>query len=388
MKSIYLDYNATTPVDAAVLESMLPFLHEYYGNPSSGHTIGRICQEAIEDARARVASCIGAERDEVIFTSGGTEANNLAILGIMLSDSGDSELASRLPQSPQGHLIVSAIEHPATSAPAAYLEKLGYDVTVVPCDRHGVVSPASIEAAIRPETRLVSVMHANNEVGTIQPIAEIGGICRSRDILFHTDAAQSLGKVRVNVRELNVDLLSVAGHKVYAPKGIGALYIRQGTAVRPILHGAGHERGMRPGTENVAFIVGLGKACELIHSGLDERADRMAALRDGLLNRLSDEMNVELPVHGCQAERLPNTLSVSFPGVRGYELLERAAQICGSTGSACHSTQQSISATLSAMKVADDVAAGTVRLSVGWHTTEREIEHAASQLVGAWEGLK
>lgn len=388
MKSIYLDYNATTPVDAAVLEAMLPFLHEYYGNPSSGHSIGRICQEAIEDARARVASCISAERDELIFTSGGTEANNLAIIGAMQAMAESSSDGARSNPGPNGHLIISAIEHPATTAPAEHLRGLGYDVTVVACDRHGVVSPASIESALRPDTRLVSVMHANNEVGTIQPIAEIGGICRSKGILFHTDAAQSLGKVRVNVQGLNVDLLSIAGHKIYAPKGIGALYIRKGIHVRPVLHGAGHERGLRPGTENVAFIVGLGKACELIQGSLEERADRMAALRDALLSRLSIEMNVELPVHGCQAERLPNTLSISFPGVRGHELLARASQVCASTGSACHSTQKSISATLDAMKVPDEIAAGTVRLSVGWHTTEDEIARAASLLIDAWEGIK
>ena len=377
MNPIYLDYNATTPIAPAIQEAILPFLARFYGNPSSTHAIGRASQEAIEDARSRVASSIGADRDEIVFTSGGTESNNLALLGVF----GRRATVS-------GHLIVSAIEHPAISAPADYLQDMGFEVTVVPCDREGVVDPAAIERAIRPETKLVSIMHANNEVGTVQPIAEIGEICRSREVLLHTDAAQSMGKIRVQVNELNVDLLTIAGHKIYAPKGVGALYIRQGVALDRIMHGANHERGLRPGTENTPYIVALGRACELASRSLDESTDRMANLRDKLLDRLNSEMGASLQVHGFRAERLPNTLSVAFPHVRGYALLERATDVCASTGSACHSGTQSLSPTLRAMGVDENTAGNTIRLSVGWFTTDLEVERAASLLAEAWEHLR
>lgn len=374
MKRIYLDYNATTPIAPAVQERMLPFLAEYFGNPSSSHVMGRICQEAMEDARSLVASSLGAVREEIVFTSGGTESNNLAIFGVMLND----HLAEK------GHLIVSAIEHPATHGPAAFLERQGFSVTTVPCDGQGVVDPHEIERAIRPNTRLVSVMHANNEVGTLQPIAEIGEVCRSRDVLLHTDAAQSFGKVRVNVRELNVDLLSIAGHKVYSPKGIGALYIRKGVKLDPILFGANHERGLRPGTENVASIVGLGCAAELAYRSLDESTDRLARLRDSLLGQLQSAIPEELVVNGFRAERLPNTLSVALPRCNAHRILEAIPELCASTGSACHSGSGIQSATLSSMGVSEKVANGTIRLSIGWYTTESEISSVASLLGDEW----
>lgn len=377
MRQIYLDYNATTPVAPSVQEAMMPFITEHYGNPSSDHALGRACHEAVEDARGYLAELLGADRDEIVFTACATESNNLAILGVMLAESPEAG----------GHLIVTAIEHPAVAEPARFLENLGYDVTVVDCDRNGVVRPEFVQTAIQPNTRLVSVMHANNEIGTIQPIREIGEICRSRNVLMHTDAAQSVGKIRTHVDELNVDLLTVAGHKVYAPKGVGALFVRRGVSLQPVMHGAGHEGGLRPGTENVAFIAALGKAARLASRGLDGNMDRLASLRDRLHDRLDEAIGDRLTINGFLAERLPNTLSVNFPGVAGQELLRRVPELCASTGAACHSGATSMSTTLAALDLAPEVAAGTIRLSVGWYTSEDDIDRAANLLIGAWESM-
>jgi cysteine desulfurase len=357
---------------------MLPFLGELYGNPSSDHAQGRACQEAVEDARSEVAELLGSDREEVVFTSCGTEANNLALKGVLL----------RRQPPPGGHVVISALEHPAVTEPAAFLKRLGYGVTVVGCNRHGVVDPDAIEAAIRPETMLVSVMHANNEIGTIQPIREIARRCHPQDVLVHTDAAQTVGKIRTNVDELDVDLLSFTAHKFYGPKGIGGVYVRRGTALEPLLHGAGHESGLRGGTENVPYIVGLGKAASLVRQSLDQSVPRMESLRERLYLGLRDAIGADLTVNGLEAPRLPTTLSVNFPCVMGRELLARIPELCASTGAACHSGVTNVSATLAAIGVKPEVARGTVRLSVGWNTSEEEIDRAVNLLVAAWEGLR
>ena len=373
MRQIYLDYNATTPIAPSVIEAMMPFFSSHYGNPSSSHAMGRAASEAIEDARCKIAGLIGCDRKEIVFTGCGTEANNLALKGVMLADG-----------KAQGHLIISAIEHPAISAPAKFLERMGCELTIVPCDENGVVRAADIEAAIRPNTRLVSVMHANNEIGTIQPIREIAEVCRSRNILLHSDAAQTTGKIPVQVDYLDVDLLTIAGHKFYGPKGIGVLFVREGLGLESLLHGAGHEQGFRGGTENTPYIVGLGQAAVLVSKSLDESVERMTALRDRLLENLNANIP-RLRVNGRNAERLPNTLSVSFPEVTGDELLRRVPEICASTGAACHSGEVFGSSTLSAMGLSDNDMAGTVRLSVGWTSSEEEIDRASSLLIDAWE---
>jgi len=377
MRQIYLDYNATTPIAPSVQEVMLPFLAEHFGNPSSGHALGRACLAAIEDARSQVASLLGADRDEIVFTSGGTESNNLALKGILLKDGPGHG----------GHLVISAVEHPAIVEPARFLERWGVAVTVVPCDRNGIIEPDRVAAALRDDTRLVSIIHANNEIGVLQPIREIAEFCRARGILVHSDAAQSIGKVRTFVGEMGVDLLSIAGHKFYAPKGVGALYVRRGIALEPVLHGAGHERGLRPGTENTPYIVALGRAAELARRAADDAAGRMAVLRDRLLDNLRSTLGALLTVHGEQAPRLPNTLCVNFPRVSGVELLARIPELCASTGSACHSGTTKVSSTLSALGLAPEHAEGTVRLSVGWYTSEDEVDRAASLLLDAWESL-
>ena len=374
MRQIYLDYNATTPIAPSVLEAMQPFLTEHHGNPSSSHSLGRACQEAVASAREDVATLLGCDDYEVVFTSCGTESNNLALKGIMLNEAPHVG----------GHLIVSAIEHPAITQPARFLEMWGCEVTTVGCDADGLIDPNDIDAAIRPNTRLVSIMHANNETGAVQPIQEIAAVCRRRDVLMHTDAAQSIGKLRVMVDELNVDLLTIAGHKIYAPKGIGALYVRRGTPLAPMQHGAGHEGGLRAGTENVPYIVALGKAATLAAKAAGETAPRMEALRDKLFRALKAGIE-ELSVNSAAAPRLPNTLSVNFPDVQGHELLAQVPEICASTGAACHSGQTHVSSTLAAMGVPAEVAQGTVRLSLGWHTSEEEVDRAASLLIHAWE---
>jgi cysteine desulfurase len=378
MRTIYLDYNATTPIAPAVQQVILPYLAEHYGNPSSHHLLGRAAHEAVEDARMRVAQLLGVERDEIVFTSGGTEANNLALKGVLL----------RKPLDRRAHLVISAIEHPAIVEPARFLERLGYRLTVVRCDGSGVVDPDEVRRAIRADTALVSIMHANNEIGTLQPIRAISQICQEHGVLLHTDAAQSVGKVSTRIAELGVDLLSIAGHKVYAPKGVGALYVRKGVLLEPVLHGAGHEGGLRAGTENVPYIAALGVASALALQHSSEASERLGTLRDRLWQQLSDAIGEGLLVHGQGVARLPNTLSVNFPEVVGAELLRRCPELCASTGSACHSGTTQLSATLAAMRVKPEAARGTVRLSLGWYTEEEEIDRAASLLIAAWESLR
>lgn len=355
---------------------MQPFLAEHFGNPSSSHSLGRACSEAIADARERVANLIGAEPDELVFTGGGTESNNMALKGVFL---GDTSFLS-------GHLITSAIEHPATSVPAAYLQKHGVDVTIVRCDGHGFVDPEEVKKAIRPDTRLVSIMLANNEVGSLQPIQEIAQICRERNVLTHTDAAQAVGKIPVNVKVLGVDMLSIAGHKLYAPKGIGAFFVRDSVDLASLLHGASHERGLRAGTENTPYIVGLGQAAKSAAQRLEQDAFYREK-RDMLCNLLSESLQDRITCNSDLDACLPNTLSVSFAGIVGNDLLTAAPEICASTGAACHSGSTSMSATLAAMEVSNEQALGTVRLSTGIFTTEEEVKIAAERLAESYRSL-
>jgi cysteine desulfurase len=376
MKSIYLDYNATTPCAASVLEAMAPYWLERYGNPSSDHSLGRVAHAAMEDSRAHLAELLSCDPDEIVFTSGGTESNNLAILGCLLA------LRDRL--GTRRHLVISAIEHPAVSEPARFLQQLGHEVTVCGCDENGVVHLDQLTKALRPDTVLVSIMHANNEVGSVQPLGEISRLCRASGVLLHTDAAQTIGKLRTKVDDLGVDLLSIAGHKFYAPKGIGALFIRNGVAVDRILHGAGQESGLRPGTECVPLIVGLGAAARLAAAVDVQQREQQATLRDRLWELLQEGIGEGLHCHAAQADRLPNTLSVSFPRVSGRELLADVPEIMASVGSACHGPHGGISTTLQAMNVDPVRARGTIRLSVGWTSSLEEIERAAGLLVDAW----
>ncbi|MDZ7315276.1 MAG: selenide, water dikinase SelD [candidate division KSB1 bacterium] len=363
MKPIYLDYNATTPVLPAVKEAMLPFLDERFGNPSSTHPYGTTARLAVEEARRQVAELLRARPEEIYFTSGGTESNNWAIKGCAFSEGRRS-----------GHIITSAVEHPAVLEVCDYLEQQGFRITRVPVDAYGMVDPADVEKAVRADTFLITIMHANNEVGTIQPIAEIARIAEKHGLLLHTDAAQSIGKIPVHVDELGVDLLSIAGHKLYAPKGVGALYIRRGTRLAKFMHGAGHERGQRAGTENVAAIVALGKACELAGAELEERMAKSNRQSGRLAQALLDMPGVRRNGHPQQC--LPNTVSLSFYGLDANTILSALDQIAASAGAACHAADVSISHVLQAMNVPIDWARGTIRFSLGVPTTDEEIERA------------
>jgi len=374
---VYLDYNATTPVALEVVDAIEPYLREHFGNPSSSHIYGQRAKQAVQQARGEVAALIGAGTEEIVFTGCATEANNLAIQGVARALAGNKK-----------HLITSAIEHPSVMQPFMKLRNEGWDVTILPVDRYGRLSPIAVERAIRPDTALISVMHANNEVGTIQPVADIARLARARGILLHTDAAQSAGKIPLNVHELGVDLLTLAGHKFYAPKGVGALYVRTGTPISPLQAGAGHEHGLRPGTENVPFVVGLGAAARLARKRLPELRAILTKLRDQLHTRLQAEIP-GLALNGHNKARLPNTLNISFPDVSGHELLAAAAQdVAASTGSACHAGDHAVSGVLGAMKVSTLRAAGAVRLSVGIYTTPADIERAAGALIAAWRQLR
>jgi len=369
---VYLDYNATTPVDPAVLEAMLPYFSEQFGNPSSTHAFGQNADAALSSARAQVAALLGCTASEIVFTSCASESSNLAIKGIAFAH----REAGR-------HLITSQVEHPATLNACRYLEReFGFAVTVVPVGPDGRVDPGDVRRAIRPDTILISVMHAQNETGTLQPVAAIGAIAREHGIRFHVDAAQSLGKIPVNVDALSCDLLTVAGHKLYAPKGVGALYVRSGVKLHPLLHGASYEGGRRAGTANVPYAVALGKACVLAGAKLTTgESDRQRGLRD----RLHSALAAHLPLHlnGHPTERLPNTLNVSIPGIVGNDLLDAVPEVAASTGSACHAGVSRPSDTLLAMGVAPDLALGVLRLSLGRYTTPEEVDFAAERLVAA-----
>ena len=379
MQPIYLDYNATTPIDPAVLDAMLPYLREHFGNPSSTHEYGRKTHEAVEQARQQVAALLGATPDEVVFTGGGTEASNHAIKGAVFARM--SGFFARWFTSP--HIITSAIEHPATLQPCAFLRKLGCKITQVGVDRYGSIDPEAVERAIGGNTALVTIMHANNEVGTLQPIRDIANIAMARGALVHTDAAQSLGKIAVDVKELGVDLLSVAGHKLYAPKGVGVLYVRKGVKLEPFIHGAGHESGRRAGTENVPYIVGLGKACEIARQSLPQATARLKQLRDRLFELLHQALGDKIVLNGHPDLRLPNTLNINILGHVGAEFLQKAPQIAASTGSACHEGSITQSPVLCAMGVPPEIGKGAVRLSVGRFTTPEEIDRAAEVIIRA-----
>jgi cysteine desulfurase len=372
---VYLDCNATTPVDPRVTEAMIPVLRDVYGNPSSGHRLGRQARTLVESARERVAASLGAAPDEILFTSGGSESDNWALRGV-------AEARGR------GHVVVSAVEHPAVLETARALERGGrVRLTVVGVDRLGRVNPGEVAAALAEDTVLVSVMLANNEVGTLQPVAEIAAMCRARGVLVHTDAAQAVGKVAVDVQELGADLLTVAGHKLYAPKGVGVLFVRAGIRLEPLVRGAGHEHGLRAGTENVASIVGLGVACEIARQEAATEGPRLAGMRDRL-ERLLDEGFTSLVRHGHPELRLPNTASVAFPGVDANALLAVLVdEVAASAGAACHTDAVQPSHVLTAMGVDAATAMSTVRFSVGRFTTGHDVEEGARRVLAAASAL-
>lgn len=369
MQPIYLDYNATTPIAPEVAEAMKPFLEEYFGNPSSSHSYGVKTKMAVENARRQVAELIDCEPSEIVFTSGGTESNNYAIKGIALANKHKGN-----------HIITSSVEHPAVIEVCKYLERQGFEVSYLPVGEYGIVDLEELKKIIRPNTILISVMHANNEVGSIQPIAEIAALVKSKGIFLHSDAAQSMGKIPVHVKELGVDLLSIAGHKIYAPKGIGAIYIKNGVHLEKLIHGADHEQNLRAGTENVLEIVGLGKACEIAATHLKENATHYKETRD-LLHQLLKDALPGIQLNGHPEKRLPNTLSISFPKIEANTLISRLENVAASAGAACHSESIDVSAVLEAMHVPLDYAMGTIRFSTGRGTTTEDIRNAAEEIV-------
>lgn len=371
MERIYLDYNASTPIHKEVANEMKPYLDLYFGNPSSLHYAGQKSRFAIENAREKVAALINCKPAEIIFTSGGTESNNNAIKGCAYANKNKGR-----------HLITSKIEHPAVTEVCKYLEKHGFRISYLDVDKYGLVDPAILEKTITKETIFISIMHANNEVGTIQPLKELSSIARKYSIIFHTDAAQSAGKIITDVADLDVDLLSIAGHKLYAPKGIGALYIREGTRVEKFMHGADHEFNRRAGTENVLEIVGLGKACEIAKRDLADNIICMNDLKKRLFQKLSAGIKI-ININGHPEKCLPNTLSLSFPGIDANTLLSELHDIAASAGAACHSDSVSISNVLEAMGVPIDHAIGTIRFSVGRSTTCDEIDRASDLIIDA-----
>ena len=369
---IYLDHNATTPVLPEVLEAMLPYLTRQFGNPSSGHALGRQAADAVAQARAQVAELLGARPDEIVFTSGGTEANNLAIRG-----------AAAAADAGRRRIVTSAVEHPATVEPVEHLRREGWTITTVPVTATGHIDAADLVPAIGSDVALATVMLAQNETGALMPVAQMAAAARSHGVVTHTDAAQAFGKVPIDVEVLGVDLLSVAGHKAYAPKGVGALYVRRGTAVLPVLRGASQEHGLRPGTENVASIVGLGAACALLGRDLVGEGARIADLRERLWLGLSGAVPglVRLTPH---ERSVPNTLLVSLPGIPGWDVLAGCPTVAAATGSACHTGQGSASGAVLAMGVDPGTAAGAVRLSLGHGTTSTDVGQAAAALATAF----
>lgn len=373
---IYLDYNATTPVDPRVVDAMLPYLSEQFGNPSSGHPAGAAAARAVTAAREQVARLVGAHADEVVFTGSGSEADNLAIRG--------TALAATTKRAPV-HVITQATEHPAVLATCAALQRLhGIDVTYLPVDRHGLVDPDDLAHAITNRTVLVSVMLANNETGTIQPVADLARIAHEHGVLIHTDAAQAIGKIPVDVTELGVDLLTLVGHKMYAPKGIAALYVRRGVALEPVIYGGGQEHDLRAGTENVAAIVALGTAADLAAADLARgEPERLRRLRDDLHGRLADQVPGPVTLNGHPRMRLPNTVNLSLPPRSGGALLAAATGVAASTGSACHTGDPRLSPVLAAMGIPEHEALSAVRLSLGRWSSAGEIHEAAAAILAA-----
>jgi cysteine desulfurase len=376
MKPIYLDYNATTPIDPKVAEAMVPYITEHFGNPSSGHYYGKAARDAVAKARKQIAAMLACRPEEIYFTSGGTESNNYAIKGAAFAN-----------RDKGNHIITSAVEHPAVIEVCRYLETQGFTITYLPVDSYGIIDPKQVERTITSQTILISIMHANNEIGTIEPITEIADIAHRHNVLLHSDCAQSIGKVPVRVDELKVDLLSIAGHKLYAPKGIGALYIKPGVKLEKLIHGANQEGNHRAGTENVIEIVGLGMACELIANGLSPHSMKLAKLRD----MLQDGITKNIPdtiVNGHPEKRLPNTASIAFKGVKADALLGKMSGIAASAGAACHSDNVKISSVLEAMAVPTEYAMGTIRFSVGRYTSEDEINKAIKEIQIAVEDIR
>jgi cysteine desulfurase len=372
---IYLDNAATTPVDREVIEEMLPYFTQKYGNASSLHSFGREARDAIERSRERVAELIGAKSEEIIFTAGGTESDNIAIKGIAFRKG-------------KGHIITSQIEHPAVMATCQHLERKGFDVTYLPVDRYGMVNPEDVENAIRDDTILLTIMHANNEIGTIEPIEQIARIAKERGIPFHTDAVQSVGKIPVDVSKLDVDMLSISSHKIYGPKGVGALFIKEGLSLEPVMHGGGHEKGLRPSTENVPGIVGLGKACELAESRMEEDMKNMIRLRNKLIEGVLEIE--ESYLNGHPEKRLPNNAHFRFTAVEGESLLLSLDDkgIAGSTGSACSSKKLKPSHVLLAIGLNEVQAHGSLRLTLGRENTEEEIDYVIETLPEIVEKLR
>jgi cysteine desulfurase len=372
---IYLDYNATTPIAAEVAEAMKPFLLKEFGNPSSAHPIGKRAKEGLERARGRISALLGCEGSEIIFTSGGTEANNMVLKSLAWTMRNRGR-----------HIITTRIEHPAIINTALFLMGTGLDVTFLPVDKYGQVDPDEVKKAIQKGTILITVMHANNETGTIQSITDISSIAREHGIPFHTDAAQTVGKIETKVDDLGVDFLTIAGHKLYAPKGVGAVYVRKGVAIEPFMHGGGQEMGLRSGTENVMFNVGLGRACELVQGNLSDEMYRVRRLRD----RLQDQIHSAIPdavLNGHPEMRLPNTLFISFPGMIGEDILKKIPDLCTSTGAACHDQCVALSHVLAAMGVTKEVGMGAIRLTLGRPTTEEEVDQASQWIVEAVKNM-
>ncbi|MDD2458747.1 MAG: cysteine desulfurase family protein [Eubacteriales bacterium] len=365
---IYLDYNATTPVDPGVAKALMPYIFQHFGNPSSSHAYGQTAKAAVEKARGQVAKLLNCTPSEVLFTSGGSESNNTALKGVAwhLKDKGN-------------HIITSETEHPAVLNVCAWLSTQGFEITCLPVDVLGQVRPDDLAAALTDRTILVSIMHANNETGTIQPIRQLSELAHRQGALFHTDAAQSVGKIATDVHELGVDLLTLAGHKLYSPKGIGALYIRQGIEIESLIHGAGHERGLRAGTENVPYDVALGQACEIALVQLSNPIIR--ELTDYFWSELQIGLGDQIHLNGHPTERLPNTLNISFLGWNGHELLAQLPDVAASTGSACHSGETALSPVLSAMGVSPEIGRGAVRFSLGRFTQKTEINLVVDQIL-------
>ena len=375
---IYMDHSATSPVDIEVLNAMEPYFVDSYGNASTLYSLGREARRAMESSREKVASIIGANTDEIIFTSGGTESDNIAIKGIVY------RFRRR-----GNNIITSNIEHPAVDETCKYLEKNGFEVTYLPVGKDGIVNTSDLEDAISDKTILITIMHANNEIGTIQPIREIGEIARENKIYFHTDAVQTVGKIPVNVEELNVDMLSLSAHKLYGPKGIGALYIKKGVNVEPIIHGGGHEKGIRPGTENVAGIVGLGKACEIAENNLEEEAQYLTTMRDELIRRVLSEID-ESYLNGHPTKRLPNNINFRFTGIEGESLVLHldSKNIASSTGSACSSKKLEASHVLMALGLEEVQAHGSLRLTLGKENKVEDINYVVESIKDAVDTLR
>jgi len=364
---VYLDYNATTPVDETVLQAMLPFLKQEFGNPSNRYPIGNNAKQAVEEAREQVAALLNAKTAEITFTASGSESNNTVLKGVAYSYKNQGK-----------HIVTSEIEHPAILEPLAFLEKNGYEVTYVPVDEKGAVNPIDVKNAIREDTILVTIMHSNNEVGTLQPIEAIAEICRERDVFFHTDASQSVGKVAIDLEKTKIDFLTVAGHKLYAPKGIGALFIREGIKIEPLIHGASQENGQRASTENVPYIAALAQAA--VQAAYHLPNNDLKDIRDYFYKQLRKEFNDKVHLNGDQTNRLPNTLNVSFIGYNGAKILEDNPDIWAATGSACHTSSTVISPVLKAMGVDEKIALGAIRFSVGRYTTKEEVDETVALL--------